>query len=183
MPRSGPGVRQAGVVTAATVVLCPPLPGAAAAYDAADTADELLDRPGGWRVLSPYVDDPSPDDDARTQRSHWVAHLSIALATGNAVAPVLLVVDGTAGAMAPALGFSQKAARRAVAGYVLVDAVVPSFDDRALDWPDAPVVYVASPEADEAQTTQARLRGWDVVEVPDTTPATVATAIADVAAR
>jgi hypothetical protein len=176
-------VRQAEAVTAATVVLCPPLPGASAAYDAADTADELLDRPGGWRVLSPYVDDPSPEDDARTQRAHWVAHLSIALAAGNVVAPVLLVVDGTAGALAPALGFSQKAARRAVSGYVLVDAVVPPADDRSLDWPDAPVVYVASPAADEAQTTQARLRGWDVVEVVDAAPATVAAAIAEVAGR
>ncbi len=170
-------------MTAATVVLCPPLPGAAPAYDASDTADVLLDRPGGYRVLSPYVDDPAPDDDARTQRAHWVAHLSIALAAGNAVAPVLLVVDGTAGAMAPALGFSQKAARRAVAGYVLVDAVVPPADDRSLDWPDAPVVYVASPAADAEQVQHARLRGWEVLEVPDAGPLAVGAAVAEVAAR
>jgi len=170
-------------VTAATVVLCPPLPGAAPAYDAADTADVLLDRPGGWRVLSPYVDEPGPEDDARTQRAHWVAHLSIALATGNAVAPVLLVVDGSAGAMAPALGFSQKASRRAVSGYVLVDAVVPPADDRSLDWPDAPVVYVASPAADPDQVLQAQLRGWEVLEVPDAGPASVGAAVAQVAAR
>lgn len=170
-------------MTAATVVLCPPLPGAAAAYDAADTADVLLDRTGGYRVLSPYVDDPAPEDDARTQRAHWVAHLSIALASGNAVAPVLLVVDGTAGAMAPALGFSQKAARRAVSGYVLVDAVVPPADDRSLDWPDAPVVYVASPAAGPEHLAQARLRGWEVVEVPDSSSASVGAAIAEVAAR
>ena len=147
-------------MTAATVVLCPPLPGAAPAYDASDTADVLLDRPGGYRVLSPFVDDPAPDDDARTQRAHWVAHLSIALAAGNAVAPVLLVVDGTAGAMAPALGFSQKAARRAVA-----------------------VVYVASPAADADEVQHARLRGWEVVEVPDAGPVAVGSAVAEVAAR
>ena len=54
-----------------TVVLCPPLPGAAAAYDAADTADALLDHPAadGVRVLSPYVDQPPAGDDARTRRA------------------------------------------------------------------------------------------------------------------
>jgi hypothetical protein len=172
-------------VTVATVVLCPPLPGAAPAYDAADTADVLLELPSldGLRVLSPYVDEPGADDDARTKRAHWVAHLSIALASGKAVAPVLLVVDGTAGGMAPALGFSQKAARRAVAGYVLVDADVPAADDRGVDWPDAPVVYVASPAASESDTTQARLRGWDVITVADTSPASVAGAIAEIAQR
>jgi hypothetical protein len=172
-------------VSVATVVLCPPLPGAAAAYDAADTADSLLDLPEsrGVRVLSPYVDEPPAEDDARTRRAHWVAHLSIALATSGAVAPLLLVVDGTAGELAPALGFSQKAARRAVSGYVLIDALVPPMDDRTQDWPDAPVVYVASPAADEAQTTLARLRGWDVVEVVDAAPGTIALALAAVAAR
>ena len=170
-------------MTAATVVLCPPLPGAAPAYDAADAADVLLDAPGGWRVLSPYVDDPAPEDDARTQRAHWIAHLSIALATSGAVAPVLLVVDGPAGAMAPALGFSQKAARRAVSGYVLVDASVPAADDRSLDWPDAPVVYVASPAADPDHVLQAQLRGWEVLEVDDAGPEAVGAAIAAIAAR
>ena len=42
-----------------------------------------------------------------------------------------------AGALAAALGFSQKASRRAVHGYVLVDAVVPPAESRGGDWPDA----------------------------------------------
>lgn len=172
-------------MTAATVVLCPPLPGASASYDAADAADALLDHPGlrSTKVLSPFVDEPHADDDARTRRAHWVAHLSIALATSSATAPVLLVVDGTAGELAPALGFSQKAARRAVAGYVLVDALVPPADDRTADWPDAPVVYLASPSADDAQTSLARLRGWEVVAIADVAPATLAGRIAEIASR
>jgi hypothetical protein len=66
---------------------------------------------------------------------------------------------------------------------VLVDAVVPPADDRSQDWPDAPVVYVASPGADPEQTMQARLRGWDVVEIADAEPATVAEAITAAASR
>jgi hypothetical protein len=57
--------------------------------------------------------------------------------------------------MLPALGFAQRASRRRVAGYVLVDADLPR--PGVQDWPDAPVTYVGGPGAE-----QARLRGWDV---------------------
>jgi hypothetical protein len=169
-------------VTTATVVLCPPLPGAPTVVDVADVADTLLDDPrlAGVRVLSPYVPEAAPEDDERTRTAHWVAHLAIGLATGGAAAPVLLVLGGSAGALAPALGFSQKASRRAVSGYVLVDAAVPPAESRGGDWPDAPVVFVASPAADPLETNQARLRGWQVLEVPDAWPGTVADAIASI---
>lgn len=171
-------------MTTASVVLCPPLPGAPTVVDVADVADSLLDDPrlAGVRVMSPHVPDAAPEDDERTATAHWVAHLAIGLATGGAVAPVLLVLAGSAGALAPALGFSQKASRRAVSGYVLVDAALPPLESRGGDWPDAPVVYVASPDADPAQVKQARLRGWVVREVPDAWPGTVADAIAGLVA-
>lgn len=167
-------------MTTASVVLCPPLPGAPVVVDVADVADSLLDDPrlAGVGVMSPHVPDAAPEDDERTATAHWVAHLAIGLATGGAVAPVLLVLAGSAGALAPALGFSQKASRRAVSGYVLVDAAVPPAESRGGDWPDAPVVFVASPAADPLETNQARLRGWGIVEVPDAWPGTVADAIA-----
>lgn len=167
-------------MTTATVVLTPPLPGAPVVVDLPDLADSLLDdvRLGGVRVLSPHVPDAAPEDDERTATAHWVAHLAIGLATGGAVAPVLLVLAGSAGALAPALGFSQKASRRAVSGYVLVDAAVPPLESRGGDWPDAPVTYVASPDADPGEVKQARLRGWTVLEVADAWPGTVADAIA-----
>ena len=170
-------------MTTATIVLCPPLPGDSATYDAADVVDAVLDHPRspGLRALSPYVSDPDAADDARTARAHWVAHLAIALTAGNAAAPVLLVLGGTAGAMAAALGFSQRAARRAVSGYVLVDAAVPPAESRGGDWPDAPVHYVASPAADPLEVNQARLRAWTVHEVPDTSPGTVAGVVVSVA--
>jgi hypothetical protein len=166
-------------VSTSTVVVCPPLPGVAAAYDRSDVVDALLDDPrcAGIKALSPYVSEGEADDDPRTLRAHWVAHLAVALATGGTVAPVLLVLGGTSGALAPALGFSQKASRRAVSGYVLVDAATPTADSGGADWPDAPVVYVASPAADSLEVNQARLRGWAVHEVPALSPRTIADAI------
>jgi hypothetical protein len=171
-------------VSIATVVLCPPLPSALPAYDVPDTVDALLDdaRLAGVRVLAPEVPAGEPADDQRTLHAHWVAHLAIALAASAASAPLLLVLDGSAGALAPALGFAQKAARRAVAAYVLVDAATPPAESRGGDWPDAPVWFVASPAADPLEVNQARLRGWTVVEVADTTAPTVGTALATVVA-
>lgn len=171
-------------MTTATVVLCPPLPGASATYDASDVADALLDHAalGARRVLSPSVPDPEPGDDARTARAHWVAHLAVAMATSGVQAPVMLVLAGSAGSLAAAIGFSQRASRRSVSRYVLVDAAVPAADDRSGDWPDAPVHYVASPAAEPLEVNQARLRGWDVVELDDLAPATVAGALLVLAA-
>ena len=156
-----------------TVVLCPDL-GADSGYDRAEVADSLLDA--GVAARSPDVPDAEPDDDARTRVAHWVAHLSVALSAGVR-GPLLLVFGGASGAVAPALGFSQRAARRAVAGYVLVDADCPSAEALVSDWPDAPVVYLASPAADPMAVGHARLRGWRLVEVPDLEPVGLATTI------
>jgi len=95
---------------------------------------------------------------------------------------VMLVLAGSSGTVTAALGFSQRASRRAVSRYVLVDAAVPPADDRSGDWPDAPVHYVASPAADPLEVNQARLRGWDVVEVDDLAPTTLADALVVLAA-
>ena len=178
-------MRQHVRVTTATIVLCPPLPGSASAYDPSDVVDALLDDPRSThvRAMSPFVPAPEAGDDARTVRAHWVAHLAIGLATGGAQAPVLLVLGGDSGALAAALGFSQKAARRAVCGYVLIDAATPPAESRGGDWPDAPVHYVASPAADPLEVHQARLRGWTVHQVTDLEPLTVADAVATVATR
>jgi hypothetical protein len=131
--------------------------------------------------MSPIVPDGDAGDDARTLRAHWVAHLAIGLATGGAVAPVLLVLGGSSGGLAPALGFSQKASRRAVSAYVLVDAVMPPAESRGGDWPDAPVHYVASPAADPLEVNVAHLRGWAVHTVPDVSPTTLGTVLVGLA--
>ena len=170
-------------MSTATIVLCPPLPGSLPAYDESDVVDAVLDDPraAGIRAMSIDVPDPEPGDDARTAGAHWVAHLAIGLATRSATAPVLLVLGGAGGALAAAVGFSQRASRRGVSGYVLVDAAVPPAESRGGDWPDAPVHYVASPAADPREVTQARLRGWAVHEVPDARAATVAGVVTRIA--
>ena len=170
-------------MTTATIVLCPPLPGSGTTYDPVEVVDAILDDPrsSGLRALSPFVPEPEDGDDARTVRAHWVAHLAIGIATRGTQAPVLLVLGGESGALAPALGFSQKAARRAVSGYVLIDAATPPAESRGGDWPDAPVHVVVSPAADPLEVNQARLRGWTVHEVADAAAATVAAVVTTIA--
>jgi len=170
-------------VTVSTIVLCPPLPGRDAAFDGADVVDVLLDDPRvtSMRAMSPYVEPAPADDDARTLRAHWVGQLAIALSASGAAEPLLLVLEGDAGELTPALGFAQKAARRSVAGYVLVDAALPPADSRVGDWPDAPVHYVASPDADPLDVNQARLRGWTVHEIASVSPRIVGDVLAAIA--
>jgi hypothetical protein len=122
-----------------------------------------------------------PDDDERTQRAHWVAALALAMSAGAARAPITLVLLGVAGSLAPAVGFSQRAARRLVNGYILVDAELPRVDGTNEDWPDAPVIYVHSPEAHALNVNQAQLRGWDTIEIPDTSSLTVTDTVVQIA--
>lgn len=141
---------------------------------------ELVGSSGeAGRPTVTVVDIPAgePGDDERTVRAHWVAYVAVQLSTSSTRGPVLLVLSGRSGALAPALGFSQRAARRQVAGYVLVDADFPAADSAVGDWPDAPVVYVASPAAAAATIDHARLRGWRLVEVSNLAPSTLATAL------
>ena len=56
----------------------------------------------------------------------WVAHCALELAGDPGRPPVLLVARGEAGRMLAALGFAQRASRRRVVGYVLVDAELPN---------------------------------------------------------
>jgi hypothetical protein len=167
-------------VTTSSIVICPPAPGEREGVDLEELADELavLTHTLGMRVL------PIPpvayvrDDDARTQRAHWVAALAVGISTAGLSAPVALVLIGSAGALAPAVGFSQRASRRAVSTYVFVDAEVPTIGGAHEDWPDAPVTYLYSSLAHELNVNQARLRGWNLVSLADAAPATISAAIA-----
>lgn len=105
-----------------------------------------------------------PDGDDWSARTALALHEAVL--AGAATAPLLLVLDGPRAAAAPRLGFAQRAARRAVAGYVLVDPVLPRVGEVA-DWPDAPVTVVITSHADDevrSGALQARLRGWSIVE-------------------
>ena len=73
---------------------------------------------------------------------------------------MLLVLDRGDRRARPALGLSQRAARRPVAGYALLDADCPDAGALPVDWPDAPVHYLASPAAPGPALDHARLRAW-----------------------
>lgn len=110
----------------------------------------------------PDAAEPEELLDQRTATAHWVAHNAVTLTAAQPEKPVLLVAQGAAGAMMPAVGFSQKASRRPVSGYVVVDGALPK--PGAADWPDAPVTYVqtTSDGATKDAAHQAELRGWTV---------------------
>ena len=126
----------------------------------------------GTVVLTPgsaYAVDDCPVLDLSGQaipEAEWTARVALDIHAARPEAPLLLVFQGDACIHAPSLGFAQRSARRPVAGYVLVDPILPR-PGSAPDWPDAPVTVVVSPAADDTSRSQAlgaRLRGWDAID-------------------
>jgi hypothetical protein len=146
-----------------TVVLCPELAGAER-YDRAEVARQLAPLAVATPDADPVAAVPADDRARRAALGRWVAQVAVALATAPTalVPPLCLVVPGDAGMLAPELGASQRAAHRTIAGYLLVDAAVPPPDLAVPDWPDAPVVYLASPAAPPAALAHAELRRWRI---------------------
>ncbi|NQU36014.1 MAG: hypothetical protein HQ526_00275 [Actinobacteria bacterium] len=169
-------------MSSGTVVLLPPaVPSEDDGFDAplVDNRRELAAELMAYGInvyLVPQAPEPGETLDARTATAHWVAHNAVTLTAERPNKPILLVATGSAGAMMPAVGFSQKASRRPVSGYVVIDGVLPKAG--AADWPDAPVTYVRT-TADPAAMAAAReagLRGWTVETV--SSPATAIREIA-----
>lgn len=138
----------------------------------------------GYGVNTYVVPPPAPADpglDLKTATAHWVAHIALNLTQAQPVKPILLVAHGVAGQLLPAIGFAQKASRRPVAGYVVIDGELPKVG--AADWPDAPVNFIRTsagiadaassslPLADLNQPQDparvAELRGWTVYDNAD----------------
>jgi hypothetical protein len=147
-----------------TVVLCPTLdPGAPDGQ-----RRELAAVLAGWGipVVIPHRQPRDADDptDERLRIAGWVADQAIAITAAQVEGPLILVCSGDANRAVPALGFAQRASRRSVVAYILVDGPLPDAHRAGTDWPDAPVVHVTSPGADTAPAAAARLRGWSTVE-------------------
>jgi hypothetical protein len=75
--------------------------------------------------------------------------------------PLLIVAVGAMAALLPSVALAQRAARRQVLGYVLVDPEYPAVSE---GWPDARVHVLGSPEF-ELRT--ADLRGWETGSVTE----------------
>lgn len=143
-----------------TVLLCPAL------NPNADDGPrrELAGTLAGWGipVVVPHRQRraSTSTEDEKLAMASWVADQAVAITAAHTEGPLLVVCSGAANRGVPALGFSQRAARRPVVAYVLLDGPLPDPSRAGTDWPDAPVVYVSSsPESDEA-IRAAQLRGW-----------------------
>ncbi len=160
-------------MTIGTVVLLPnaQLPGDAADAPSSNPAAQRREIAADLMAhgVNVYVVPDAPDsdeDDFRTAIAHWVAHNAITLTAAQPEKPIMLVAFGAAGQLLAALGFSQKASRRPVASYVVIDGPIPK--PGVTDWPDAPVTYVRTDAADTpGDARQAELRGWTVEHSSD----------------
>ena len=157
------------------VLLHAPNTGSAAWGDLPETL-----RSYGLDVIAPDV--------AEGAGSRYVARASLIIAATAPATPLVLAAHGAAGPLLPAVALAQRAAHRAVGGYLFVDADLPRpaqardhdhGDDHEAphehvpsppDWPDAPCAYLrthadrsASPGHARA-VREARLRGWPVTE-------------------
>ncbi len=140
-----------------------------------ELAAELLTY--GVSVLLIPAAEPTGDGlDYKTATAHWIAHNAASITAALPEQPILLVALGPSGALLPALGFSSRASRRRVAGYVVIDGDLPKMGTP--DWPDAPVTVVtttAASAATVAEAATAKLRGWTVE--PDADPGAVLRAL------
>jgi hypothetical protein len=69
--------------------------------------------------------------------------------------PLIIVAVGEQALLLPAVALAQRAARRRVLGYVLID---PDYPPVSEGWPDARVHVLGSPGVD---LRTAELRGWE----------------------
>ncbi|PSK96318.1 hypothetical protein CLV63_112203 [Murinocardiopsis flavida] len=104
-------------MTPATPVLLHGPGRAASGWDA--VAAELLRR--GRSPLAPAIG----DDDRPPYAARYVARASLEIAAAAPDTPLLLVAAAGAGPLLPPIAAAQRAARRPVAGYALVDALLP----------------------------------------------------------
>lgn len=145
---------------------------------------ELL-RSHGHDVITPDVREEGG--------MRYVARASLVIAAAGPTAPLVLVGQGTAGPLLPAIAAAQRAAHRAVGGYVFVDAELPARRIPATghghghgpadavpvsaDWPEAPCGYLSTAGDRIPQIRQARLRGWRVTTLATKAAAPLAVAL------
>lgn len=137
--------------------------------NAAALLAELVGR--GISAYLPEIPGIPADTPERIADARRVAYTAIWLNQVSVAAPIVVVCHSEAARLLPALAFSQRSSHRLINGYVIIDGPTPA---PAQEWPDAPVWWVLTPDADTElaeKALTARLRGFQVVETP--TPADV----------
>ncbi len=155
-----------------TVVLCPALD-----PDAPDgPRRELAAALAGWGipVVVPHREHRTTgqEPDEKLAMAAWVADQAVAITSAHVEGPLMIVSSGEANRGIPALGYSQRAARRQVVAYVLLEGPLPDPSRAGTDWPEAPVVYVCSCTEPDESTRSAKLRGWSTVRADPITALT-----------
>ena len=93
--------------------------------------------------------------------NEWLAAVALDIAKADkAFQSVHLVAMGDAVLRLPDIAFAQRAARRRVSSYICVNQIPQG---QFADWPDAPVVFIATDSLIE-QRNLARLRGWETID-------------------
>jgi hypothetical protein len=122
----------------------------------------------------------------------YVASAALAIRGAEPEPPLLLVARGAAGPLLPLLAAAQRAAHRAVGGYVVVDADLtvdraagrkPGEQAAPVDWPDAPCGYLRVRPEYDGQARIAGLRGWPVGRAESDDDRAVADAIQELIVR
>ena len=75
--------------------------------------------------------------------------------------PLWIGLRGDLAPLAPAVAFARRASQLPLAGYLLIDGDFPRVGE--LDWPDAPVAYLATLPDYETHAKAAVARGWRVI--------------------
>lgn len=75
--------------------------------------------------------------------------------------PLWIGLRGDLAPLAPAVAFARRASKLPLAGYLLIDGDFPRVGE--LDWPDAPVAYLATLPDYETHAKAAVARGWRVI--------------------
>jgi hypothetical protein len=118
----------------------------------------LPPAPAGWETLQPagaslWVVEPAEGPD-----SSLAARVCAAINERGPEPPLAVIAGGSGALLLPAVARAQRSTHRLVIDYLLIEPELPSVTD---SWPDAPVTVVSS---DQWVTTQAQLRGWDLLD-------------------
>ncbi|MBA9002429.1 MULTISPECIES: hypothetical protein [Thermomonospora] len=128
-------------------------------------------------LLRSYGRDVITPDIREEGGMRYVARASLVIAAAGPTVPLVLVGQGTAGPLLPAIAAAQRAAHRPVGAYVFLDADLPVHRTPATghghghapndtapvpaDWPEAPCGYLSTTD-ETPRLRQARLRGWQI---------------------